>query len=129
MKVTEVWRYPVKTMAGEKLQRVRLGPLGIEGDRIVHVEDARERVITSRSHPRFLGHQGTLGPDGQPLVDGRPWNSPEVAMVVDIVGPGAKLVRYDGEISLPPFTGACCTSRFWAWISQHSPKAIHTARY
>ena len=97
MKVTEIWRYPVKTMAGEKLQRVRLGPLGIEGDRIVHVEDAHGRVITSRSHPRFLGHQGTLGPDGEPLVDGLPWQSPEVAAeVVDIVGPGAKLVRYDG---------------------------------
>jgi uncharacterized protein len=97
VKVTEIWRYPVKTMAGEKLQRVNIGPLGIEGDRVVHVEDNRERVITSRSHPRFLGHKGTLGADGTPLVDGRPWNSPEVAAeIVDIAGIGAKLVRYDG---------------------------------
>jgi len=97
MKVTEIWRYPVKTMAGEKLQCARLGPLGIDGDRVVHVEDAQGRVITSRTHPRFLGHQGTLGRDGEPLVDGQPWNSPEVAAeVVDMVGPGAKLVRYDG---------------------------------
>ena len=58
MKVMEIWRYPVKTMAGEKLERVRIGPLGIAGDRVVHVEDAHERVITSRSHPRFLGHMG-----------------------------------------------------------------------
>ena len=55
MKVVEIWRYPVKTMAGEKLQRAHLGPLGIEGDRVVRVEDAQEQVITSRSHPRFLG--------------------------------------------------------------------------
>jgi uncharacterized protein YcbX len=97
VKVAEIWRYPVKTMAGEKLQRVRLGPLGIEGDRVVHVEDARGRVITSRSHPRFLGHHSALGLDGEPLVDGHPWNSPEVATkVLDIVGPRAKLVRYDG---------------------------------
>src|SRR4029077_2079118 len=97
MKVTEIWRYPVKTMAGEKLQRTRLGPLGIDGDRVVHVEDIQGRVITARSHPRFLGHKGTLGADGAPLVDGRPWNSPEVAAeTVDIAGPGAKLVRYDG---------------------------------
>lgn len=97
MKVAEIWRYPVKTMAGEKLQRVCIGTLGIEGDRVVHVEDAQERLITSRTHPRFLGHKSTLGLDGKPLVDGRPWNSPEVAAeVVDIVGPGAKLVRYDG---------------------------------
>jgi uncharacterized protein YcbX len=97
MNIAKIWRYPVKTMAGEKLQRARIGPLGIEGDRVVHVEDAHGRVITSRSHPRFLGHKGTLGLNGEPLVDGRPWNSPEVATeVVDIVGSGAKLVRYDG---------------------------------
>jgi uncharacterized protein YcbX len=84
-------------MAGEKLQHVRIGPLGIEGDRVVRVEDARQRVITSRTHPRFLGHRGTLAPDAEPLVDGRRWDDPEVAAeVVDIVGPGAKLVRYDG---------------------------------
>lgn len=97
MQVTEIWRYPVKTMAGEKLKRACIGPLGIEGDRVVHVENAGQRVITSRSHPRFLGHKGTLGQDGEPLVDGRAWNSSQVAAeVVDIVGPGAKLVRYDG---------------------------------
>ena len=97
MNITAIWRYPVKSMAGEPLQRVRLGPLGLEGDRIVHVEGAQGHVITARSHPRLLGHQGTLGPDGEPLVDGRPWHSPDVAAtVVDIVGPGAQLVRDDG---------------------------------
>lgn len=97
MKVAEIWRYPVKTMAGEKLQQVQIGPLGIEGDRVVHVEDGEGRVITSRSHPRFLGLKGTLGADGEPLVDGRPWHSPEVAAkVVEIGGPDAKLVCYDG---------------------------------
>lgn len=97
MNITEIWRYPIKTMAGEMLQRVGVGPLGIEGDRVVHVEDAKGRVITSRSHPRFLGHKGSLDPHGEIGVDGRPWDSPEVAAeVVDIAGPGAKLVRYDG---------------------------------
>jgi uncharacterized protein len=97
MIVVELWRYPVKTMAGERLERVRLGPLGLEGDRVVHVEGADGRVITSRSHPRFLGHRGSLGPDGEPLVDGLPWDSPEVASrVVAIAGPGARLVRFEG---------------------------------
>lgn len=97
MILTEIWRYPVKTMAGEKLQRTTLGSLGVEGDRVVHVEDAKGRVITSRSHPRFLGHKGSLGTHGEIMVDGHPWDSPEVAAtVVDIAGPGAELVRYDG---------------------------------
>ena len=97
MKVSEIWRYPVKTMAGEKLQQIGMGPLGIEGDQVVHVEDATGRVITSRSHPRFLGHKGSLGTHGEIMVDGRPWDSPGVAAeIVDIAGLGAKLMRYDG---------------------------------
>jgi len=97
VKITEIWRYPVKTMAGEKLQRIGMGPLGIEGDRLVHVEDAGGRVITSRTHPRFLGHQGSVSAQGVIMVDRRPWNSPEVASEVEnIAGPSAKLVRYDG---------------------------------
>jgi len=97
MKVLEIWRYPVKTMAGEPLQAVRLGPLGLEGDRIVHVEDPRGHVITARTHPHFLSHRGSLSPEGAPLVDGRPWDSREVtAEVADIGGPGARLVRYEG---------------------------------
>jgi uncharacterized protein len=96
MNITAIWRYPVKSMAGETLQRVRIGPLGLEGDRLAHVEGAQGRVITARSHPRLLGHRGTLGSDGEPLVDGRPWSSPDVAAtVVDMVGPGAQLVRDD----------------------------------
>ncbi len=97
MKVTEIWRYPVKTMAGERLQQVEVGSLGLAGDRIVHVQGARGQVVTSRTHPRFLGHHGSLDAEGLVRVDGRPWNSPEVAAdVVAIAGPGAKLVHYEG---------------------------------
>jgi uncharacterized protein YcbX len=97
MHVRNIWRYPVKTMGGEELRHAKVGPLGIEGDRVVHVEDSEGRVITSRSHPKFLGHKSSLGMDHTPLVDGLPWNSPEVASdVVRIAGRGAKLVRYDG---------------------------------
>jgi uncharacterized protein YcbX len=97
MKVAELWRYPVKTMGGETLGRASIGALGIAGDRVVHVEDGDGRVITSRSHPRFLGHHGSLGADGTVLVDGRPWDSPEVNNdVVDIGGPGARLVSDEG---------------------------------
>ena len=97
MKVTELWRYPVKTMAGEQLQHGDVGPLGIAGDRVVHVEDARGRVVTSRSHPRFLGHHSSVGLNGVVLVDGRPWDSPEVAAdVVEIAGSGSRLARDEG---------------------------------
>jgi uncharacterized protein YcbX len=94
MRVAAIWRYPVKTMAGEPLERATLGPLGIEGDRIVHAVDRQGRTLTSRTHPRFLGHHGTTSPDGEPLVDGRLWTDGDVAAdVAAIGGPGTRLVR------------------------------------
>ena len=97
MTVKYIWRYPVKTMAGEELQRAVIGPLGIGGDRLVHVEDARGQVVTSRSHPRFLGHKAVSDARGAITVDVRAWQSPEVdAEVEDIAGKGARLVSYEG---------------------------------
>jgi uncharacterized protein len=81
-------------MAGESLAVAELGAEGVPGDRIVHVQDARGRVVTSRSRPRLLLHHASLGADGQPRVDGRHWNLPDVAADVEAAaGPGAHLVR------------------------------------
>jgi uncharacterized protein YcbX len=97
MHVAELWRYPVKSMAGERLEVADLETGGIVGDRIVHVQDGRGRVITARTHPRLLGHRAVLGPTGEPQVDGRAWSAPEVAAAVErVAGPGARLVGYAG---------------------------------
>lgn len=94
MYVSEVWRYPVKSMAGEPLATANVSPLGIEGDRVVLVVNPPGRVVTARSHPRLLGHKGTTGPDGVPLVDGRPWTDASVlADVRAITGPRAMLIH------------------------------------
>ena len=98
MYLGEVWRYPVKSMAGERLDRATAGPLGLHGDRVVQVYDGRGRLVTARTYSRLLGLHATLGLDGEPLVDGRPWTAPDVqARVEAIVGPGARLVRNESE--------------------------------
>jgi MOSC domain-containing protein len=97
MHVAELWRYPVKSMAGERLREVRITPLGLDGDRVVHVENARGRVVTARTHPKLLGHHAVLDAQGDPLVDGRAWTDPSVtAQIERIVGGGARLVRDGG---------------------------------
>lgn len=97
MHVAELWRYPVKSMAGERLEQAELRDDGIAGDRVVYVRGSAGQVLTSRTRPRLLGHRAVLGPDGQPLVDGRPWYDEAVAAdVVVAAGPGATLARYDG---------------------------------
>jgi uncharacterized protein len=97
MRVGAIWRYPVKSMAGERLSRGELTSGGLVGDRVVQVYDRRGRVVTARTFPRLLRLRATLGPDGEPLVDGLPWNSREVAQRVEVaVAPGARLERFDG---------------------------------
>lgn len=91
-----LWRYPVKTLAGERLARADLTPDGIPGDRLVHVRGP-EGVRTSRRHHRLLGLHGTLSPDGVALVDGHRWDSPEaLALVKQAAGEDAWLAAYDG---------------------------------
>jgi uncharacterized protein YcbX len=97
--VAELWRYPVKSLGGERLDETELGLEGIPGDRLVHVRNGHGRVITSRIRPRLLGLHGTLGSDGEPLVDGRPWAAPESQEAVgaalgNVLG-GWELVRDD----------------------------------
>lgn len=79
--VARLWRYPVKTLAGERLETVTIGPNGIPGDRVVWVRGP-EGVRTSRRHHRLLGLRGTLSPDGHARIDGHPWESAEALALV-----------------------------------------------
>ena len=98
MRLAEIWRYPVKSMAGERLAAAELRPDGIEGDRVVQAWDARGRMLTARTHPGLLGHRATLGEDGRPRVDGLPWADPEVTRRVEsAAGRGARLRLFEGE--------------------------------
>jgi uncharacterized protein YcbX len=96
MFVAEIWRYPVKSMAGERLTEAEITGDGIRGDRTALVVRG-QRIVTARTHPRLLGHRAIHGANGEPVVDGLPWSSPEVASWVEAAaGEGAHLVRYDG---------------------------------
>jgi uncharacterized protein len=98
MQISHLWRYPVKSMAGERLDRARLGLDGIPGDRMLYVVDERARIVSARTKPGLLGHRATVDHDGEVLVDGLPWRSPEVAAAVQAAaGPGTRLVPAAGN--------------------------------
>ena len=97
MHVSEHWRYPVKSMRGERIDTAEIRRDGVVGDRVVHVRESSGRVATSRFRPGLLGLSGTLGADGAPLVDGVGWSEPSVLeRVRAVTEPGAELVRFDG---------------------------------
>lgn len=87
----QLWRYPVKSMAGEALEQAELKLDGIAGDRLVVVRGPHG-IVTSRTRPQLLGLRATLSADGEPLVENRPAASPEVAAVVQhVAGPDTRL--------------------------------------
>ncbi len=99
MHVAELWRYPVKSMAGERLMAAELGPNGIPGDRVFQVRRPDGRIVDARAHPRLLAMRPAFTIDGELLINRQPSDTPEMARAVEeaaAVGPGARLVRHDG---------------------------------
>lgn len=53
--VRELWRYPVKSMLGEKLDQLTVGERGAEGDRAWALRDvASDHILTAKKWPRLL---------------------------------------------------------------------------
>jgi hypothetical protein len=96
VRLAEIWRYPVKSMAGERLACAELGRDGVAGDRLLQVWSEHDRIVTARTRPGLLGLRAVLGDDGQPRVDGLPWTDPEVTRRVEqSAGAGARLRRFE----------------------------------
>lgn len=55
MRVTDIWRFPVKSMGGESLPEAELSDLGIVGDRAWSIhDDATGTTLTARRTPELL---------------------------------------------------------------------------
>ena len=94
--VAGLWRYPVKTLAGEALTSAEITPNGIPEDRRVWISGP-ELVRTARRYPRLLRLHGTLDGSGRPLIDGHAWDSPEaLALVREASAADSRLLAVDG---------------------------------
>jgi uncharacterized protein YcbX len=94
--VAGLWRYPVKTLAGEAIREALVTADGIPGDRIVHVRGP-EGLRTSRRHYKLIGLHGSLGDDGVPRIDGHRWDSAAALELVHAAaGDDAELMAFEG---------------------------------
>jgi len=83
MHVSEIWRYPVKSLKGERLNETEISKFGIPGDRqIAVIRTLNGRFLTSRSRPKLLGLQGSINPEGVPTINGHRWDSAEALQLV-----------------------------------------------
>lgn len=77
VRVSALWRYPVKSCRGERVEMSEIGRYGFVGDRAFGiVDEATGHVLTARREPRLLfatarWHDGEVeitGPDDLPLA-------------------------------------------------------------
>jgi len=97
MHVGGLWRYPVKSLKGERLDEANLTSDGIAGDRIVHVRGLHG-PLTGRTRHELLTLAGSTGEDGVPRVNGHAWDTEEAAGTI------RRATREPSE--LVPFEGA-----------------------
>ncbi|HVI27925.1 MOSC domain-containing protein [Hansschlegelia sp.] len=67
-----IWRYPVKSLLGERLGGAELGPTGVEGDRSYALIDVETGKVASAKRPqlwrRLLEISAETAPDGEVRV-------------------------------------------------------------
>ncbi|MDQ2586493.1 MOSC domain-containing protein [Saccharothrix yanglingensis] len=93
MHVEALWRYPVKSLGGERITAAELTDDGVAGDRLVHVSGGHT-PLTGRTRHGLLTIPASTGPDGTPLVAGHRWDGPEAGALVEPFG--GRLARYPG---------------------------------
>lgn len=83
MHVSEIWRYPVKSLKGERITEAEITQVGIPHDRqIAVIRPLNGRFLTSRTRPKLLGLQGSLDANGTPTINGHRWDSAEALELV-----------------------------------------------
>jgi uncharacterized protein len=64
IRVAEIWRYPVKSMAGEQVESCEVDETGLLGDRrwalIDGTPERAGKALTIRQHPELLRHRARL---------------------------------------------------------------------
>ena len=111
MQVAELWRYPVKSLQGERLTTVDVGPEGLAGDRQWALFDvATGYGLTARRVPDLLflsgrlradGHVEVVVPDGAVTSDDAVlsgWLGRSVALRAAADAPGERLYENPNEV-------------------------------
>src|SRR6516165_2232031 len=69
LRIAELWRYPVKSLLGERLRNLSFESDGVDGDRMWGIQDRNDgRILTARREPRLLFASSRIGARGLPVV-------------------------------------------------------------
>lgn len=69
MRLVGIWRYPVKSLQGERIAGCAVEADGLHGDRRWGIRDETTgKVLTARRAPQLLFASAALTPDGEPVL-------------------------------------------------------------
>ncbi len=128
-----LWRYPVKSMAGERLTEAVLGERGLDGDRLYAVRDPDGKFGSGKNSTRFRRMPGLHAfaarydgdvpvvtfPDGRVLRGGDPQVHAELAAALTF--PGVELAREAGVPHHDEAPVHLVTTSSLAWLAERAP--------
>jgi uncharacterized protein YcbX len=89
--VSALWRYPVKSLAGERLEEVEVDARGVRDDRRWALVDEHGKIASGKDTRRFRKLPGLLLHSSS-LVDG----APALSAPLETLAPGWRLVEETG---------------------------------
>ncbi|MGC1185666.1 MAG: MOSC N-terminal beta barrel domain-containing protein [Candidatus Dormiibacterota bacterium] len=93
MEVAQLWRYPVKSMAGERISSAEVGERGVPGDRRLAAfelaTNPRDRQLSARDVPGLLRFRASLGSGSArvsgPELESVAWDDAELRRSLSLV--------------------------------------------
>ncbi len=132
--VLTLWRYPVKSMLGERCEALALDARGVEGDRLYAIRDAGGKFGSGKSTRRFRRIDGLFGftaayDGGGPVIvfpDGRRLRGDDAGIheaLSAALGQPVTLARESGISHLDAGPVHLLTTASLAWLADRLPDA------
>ncbi|MER7750577.1 MOSC N-terminal beta barrel domain-containing protein [Kitasatospora sp. NPDC097643] len=132
--IEQLWRYPVKSTGGERLDSVEVDRRGLAGDRLYAVRDGAGKFGSGKNTRRFRRMDGLLRLssrlghriDGPELFDplGRPVADPTAFLRAYLQREDVELAREDAVSHFDQLPVSVLTTATLDWVRQTVPFAV-----
>ncbi|MEU1419162.1 MOSC N-terminal beta barrel domain-containing protein [Kitasatospora sp. NPDC005751] len=136
--IEQLWRYPVKSTGGERLDSVELDERGLAGDRLYAVRDGAGKLGSGKNTRRFRRMDGLLRLssrlgrrlDGPELFDplGRPVADSTAFLRAYLQRPDVALAREDAVSHFDQLPVSVLTTATLDWVCGAAPSVVVDVR-